>query len=67
MAVTEDLARALADVLDVLEGRVARIDPHTAAAHRANLAAAVAPDAPPVQDAAPDTVGAPEPGPQDGE
>ena len=62
MAVIEDVAAAVLDVLDVLEGRVARIDPHTAAAHRANLAAGVAPE----DDGAP-AEGAAEPGPGDGE
>jgi hypothetical protein len=54
------LGAAVLDVLDVLEGKVARIDPETAAAHRANLAPA-APDDKPDGDG-----GAPEPGPADG-
>jgi hypothetical protein len=48
------VAAAMLDVLDVLEGRTARIDPAAAAAHRENLGAT-------------DDQGAPEPGPADGE
>jgi len=61
MALVKDVAAAVLDVLDVLEGRVAQIDPHTAAAHRANLGAGTNPE-----DAGDSDSGGGEPGPGDG-
>ena len=58
MALVKDVAAAVTDILDVLEGRVARIDPHTAAAHRANLGAGLSPES--------DAADGAEPGPGDG-